>query len=146
LKRTKEIIQEIAFFFKSFADFMDRVSQEAGVDLELFEAFVGRDKKVGKNVFENLVKSTDKFFLRESAEWHAIRYVSDKFCKSFTDGWSKMNKLSGKYITGPELETYLKGAAVKIEGIVAEREEASKQKILELDGYRKQLRDSAMAS
>ena len=31
LKRTKEIIQEIAFFFKSFADFMDRVSEEVGL-------------------------------------------------------------------------------------------------------------------
>ena len=71
--------------------------------------------------------------------------MSDKFCKSFADGWSKLNKLSGKYITGSELEAYLKGASVKLEEIVAGREEASKQKILDLEGYRKQLRDSAMA-
>ncbi len=38
-----------------------------------------------------------------------------------------------------------KAASLKLEEIVAEREEASKQKILDLDGYRKQLRDSAMA-
>ncbi len=134
LKRTKEIIEEIAFFFKSFADFMDRVSQEAGVDIELFDAFVGRDK-VRMNAFQNLVLGADKFFLRQAGEWNAINFVSDKFCKSFADGWSKLNKLSGKY----------KAASLKLEEIVAEREEASKQKILDLDGYRKQLRDSAMA-
>jgi len=144
LKRTKEIIEEIAFFFKSFADFMDRVSQEAGVDIELFDAFVGRDK-VRMNAFQNLVLGADKFFLRQTGEWNAINFVSDKFCKSFADGWSKLNKLSGKYITGNELETYLKAASLKLEEIVAERAEASKQKILDLDGYRKQLRDSAMA-
>ena len=144
LKRTKEIIEEIAFFFKSFADFMDRVSEEAVLDVELFDAFVGRDK-VRKNAFDNLVLGADKFFLRQASEWNAIRFVSDRFSKSFSDGWSKLNKLSGKYITGSELETYLKGASVKLEEIVAEREDASRQKILDLDGYRKQLRDSAMA-
>jgi hypothetical protein len=145
LKRTKEIIQEIAFFFKSFADFMDRVSEEAGADIDLFDEFVGKPK-IRESAFENLVAGADAFFLRQNAQWHAITFVSDKFCKSFADGWSKVNKLSGKYITGSELETYLKGASVKIEEIAAEREEASKQKILDLDGYRKQLRDSAMAS
>ena len=125
MKRTKEIIEEIAFFFKSFADFMDRVSQEAGVDIELFDAFVGRDK-VRMNAFQNLVLGADKFFLRQAGEWNAINSVSDKFCKSFADGWSKLNKLSGKYITGNELETYLKAASLKLEEIVAEREEASK--------------------
>jgi predicted nucleic acid-binding Zn-ribbon protein len=144
LKRTKEIVQEIAFFFKSFADFMDQVSTEAGSDVALFDTFVGR-ATVRENYFKNLVSGIDNFFLRVYAEWHAITFVSDKFCKSFADGWSKLNKLSGKYIHGDELETYLKGASQKIEEIVAEREEAAKQKILDLDGYRKQLRDSAMA-
>ena len=114
------------------------------LDIALFDAFVGRDK-VRKNAFDNLILGTDKFFLRETAEWYAINFVSDKFCRSFADGWSKLNKLSGKYITGNELETYLKTASLKLEEIVAERDEASKQKILDLDGYRKQLRDSAMA-
>jgi hypothetical protein len=145
LKRTKEIIQEIAFFFKSFADFMDEVGKEADGDIALFEQFVGKEK-LRETYFKGLVQDVDKFFLRANAEWYAIQFVSDKFCKSFEDGWSKLNKLSGKYIHGAELETYLKGAADKIEEIVAEREEASKQKILDLDGYRKQLRDSAMAS
>ena len=71
--------------------------------------------------------------------------MADKFSKSFADGWSKVNKLGGKYIYGSELEDYLKAASVKIEEIVAERDEASRQKILDLDGYRKQLRDTAVA-
>lgn len=145
LKRSKEIIEEIAFFFKSFADFMDRVSQEIQLDIELFDDLGSRDK-LRKNAFQELVLGADKFFVRQAAEWHAIKFVSDKFCMSFADGWSKLNKLSGTYIMGNELETYLKAAAPKLEEIVAERQAASNQKILDLDGYRKQLRDSAMAS
>jgi hypothetical protein len=118
-----EIIQEIAFFFKSFADFMDRVSQEAGVDIALFDGLVGKDNV---NAFRNLVLGADKFFLRQNAEWNAINFVSDQSCKRFADGRSKLNKLRGKYITGSELEAYLKEASVKLEEIVAEREEASK--------------------
>jgi len=73
LKRTKEIIQEIAAFFKSFADFMDRVSQEAGVDIELFDALVGKDK-VRVNAFRTLVLGADKFFLEA-----ILRVERDKF-------------------------------------------------------------------
>jgi hypothetical protein len=46
---------------------------------------------------------------------------------------------------GNELENYLETASIKLEEIVAKREAASNQKILDLDGYCKQLRDSAMA-
>ena len=123
---------------------MERVSEEAKSDIELFDTFVGKDK-VRAKAFQNLRVGVDKFLLRQTAEWYAINFVSDKFCKSFADGWSKLNKLSGKYITGDELETYLKVASIKLEEIVAEREEASKQKILDLGKYRQQLRDSAMA-
>lgn len=144
MKRSKEVIEEIAFFFKSFADFMDRVSQEIQLDIELFDDLAGREK-LRKNAFQELVRGTDKFFLRQASEWHAIWFVCDKFCRSFADGWSKLNKLSGKYIKGDELEAYLEVAAPRIEEIVAEREAAAKQRILDLDGYRKQLRDRAMA-
>ena len=120
-----EAAKETAFFFKSFAD---RVSQEAGVDIEQFDAFVGKDK-IRMNAFLNLVLGADKFFLRQTAEWNAIRRVSEKFQETFAGGRSKLNKLRGDYITGNELETYLKTASLKIEEIVAEREKASKQKI-----------------
>ena len=144
LKRTKEIIQEIAFFFKSFADFMDQVSNEIGVDIDLFDRFAGKDT-LRANAFTSLVLGTDKFFLRQAAEWHAIKFVSDLFCMSFNEGWSKLNKLSGTYIPGHELPAYLAAAAPKLQAICDEREAASNQKLLDLDGYRKQLRGSAMA-
>ncbi|MDM0109789.1 hypothetical protein QTH97_33070 [Variovorax sp. J22R24] len=144
LKRAKEIIEEIAFFFKSFADFMDRISQETELDIALFNEFAKKEK-IRENYFKNLIQGGDKFFVREQAEWNAVRIVCDRFCKSFADGWSKLNKLSGRYIEGKELDAYFVTASAKLEQIVSEREAAAKQKILDLDGYRKELRDSAMA-
>lgn len=144
LKRTREIITEIAFFFSSFANFMDLVGKESVLDIELFDRVVGRDK-IRANAFQGLLQGVDKFFLRQAAEWNAVNVVADKFCKSFADGWSKLNKLSGKYITGSELEAYLKTASLRLEEIVADRDQASDQKILDLERYRQQLRDSAAA-
>ena len=43
------------------------------------------------------VPGADRFFLKQAGEWNAIRFVSDKFCKSFADGRSKLNRLSGEY-------------------------------------------------
>jgi hypothetical protein len=125
----KDLQSEVAFFVKSFADFMHQVSAETGLDIELVDKFVGRDT-VLKNAFDNLVLSTDKFFLRQAAEWNTITFVLDKLVKSIADGWSKMNNLSGKYITGNELKAYLETASQKLDEIVAERELASKQQDL----------------
>jgi hypothetical protein len=144
LKRTKEIVEEIAFFFKSFADFMDRVGQETELDIELFNDFANKDK-IRDGYFKELIRVGDKFFVRQKAEWNAIHIVCDKFCRSFADGWSKLNKLSGTYIVGKELEAYFVTASAKVEQIVLEREAAAAQKLVDLEGHRKQLRDSAMA-
>ena len=142
LKRTQEIIIEIAAFFKSFAAFMDRVSDETEEDITLFDDAAGRPR-LRESFYKHLIESTDKFFLRQTAEWNAIRHVSDKFNQSFADGRTKLNKLSGKYIQGHELKAYLKDASKQLEKIVAERETAADAKVVEISGYRKQLTDSA---
>lgn len=144
LKRAKEIIEEIAFFFKSFADFMDRVGQETELDIELFDDF-SKKEKIRENYFKNLIRAGDRFFVRQNAEWSAIHIVCDRFCRSFADGWSKLNKLSGKYLGGDELEAYFVTASAKLEEIVQDREAAADQKVVDLENYRKELRESAMA-
>lgn len=145
LKRTKEIIEEIAFLFKSFADFMDQICSETQLDIERFDAFVGKET-IRRNFFNSLIEGGDKFFLRLAGEWNAIKLVTERFCNSFADGWSKMNKLSGKYLTGDELSAYMKTASVRLEEIVQEREAASKQKIQDIATYKEQIRAKAMAS
>lgn len=145
LKRTKEIIEEIAFFFKSFAEFMDGVSKEAKEAVDTFDIFVAKEK-VRETVLGNLIEVVDKFFITQAGEWNATKIVSDKFNLSFADGWSKLNKLSGKYITGDELAAYLQTASVKLEEIAAEREAAANDKILALNNYRNQLRQDAVKS
>jgi DNA repair exonuclease SbcCD ATPase subunit len=142
LKRMKEIIEEVAFFFKSFADFMEAIATQASDQVESIDNVVGLET-IRKNRLAQLVKSVDEFFIRQTAQWYAVANVSDRFSKSFADGWSKLNKLSGDYITGDRLNAYLQTASAKITAIVAEREAAADAKIASLNAYREQLLKSA---
>lgn len=138
LKKTKEIIVEISFFFKSFSDFMGQVSTQATEQINSVDRVADRDT-IKKRALARLLKSTDEFFIRQTAQWHAAANVSDKFVQNFADGWSKLNKLSGKYINGDELDAYLAAAAVKLAEISADREAAAGQRIADLDKYRNQI-------
>jgi chromosome segregation ATPase len=142
LKKTQEIIHEIANFFTSFAAFMDQVVDETGNDIKLFDDAIGKDK-IRQNYFTSLVSGTDKFFLRQIAEWNAIRRVSEKFQETFAGGRSKLNKLRGDYITGDKLKAYLKEATTRIDEIVRERQIDADQKVKDLDSYRQEIAGSA---
>ncbi len=135
LKRTQEIITEIAGFFASFAAFMGQMSTEAGLDIALFESAGSRSSIVA------IANRTDKFFMRVTAEWHAVDHVSGLFSESFADGYSKLNKLSSQHIVGDALTAYLEKAKDLIDEIVAEREAAASAKVVEIQAYRTQLSD-----
>lgn len=138
LKRMKEIVEEIAFFFKSFADFMQSIAEEADHQVTSIDN-VAQLETIRKNRLAQLIRSVDEFFIRQAAQWHAVTTVSDRFNKSFADGWSKLNKLSGEYITGDRLSAYLQTASARLAAIVAEREAASDAKIASLNAYRESL-------
>ena len=142
LKRMKEIIEEVAFFFKTFADFMQAIADDAQHQISGIES-VAELEVIRKNRFAQLVRSVDEFFVRQTGQWHAVVIVCDRFSRSFADGWSKLNKLSGKYLTGSELTTYLSVASEKLTEIVAEREAAADAKIASLQAYRQDLNKSA---
>lgn len=144
LKRTKEIIEEIAFFFKSFADFMQMVAKDALTQTELLQK-AAASEKLGNYALKNLLLSVDEFFIKQAGEWNATWFVAEKFNHCFDSGWSKLNKLSGKYITGDELGAYLQTAAVLLESIVADRESATNQKIVAIDEYRKRINQGIAA-
>ncbi|MFK3780330.1 tyrosyl-tRNA deacylase [Agrobacterium sp. NPDC089420] len=142
LKRMKEIIEEIAFFFKSFADFMQAVADDAQHQIKAIESVAELDV-IRKNRFAQLIRSVDEFFVRQTAQWYAVITVSDRFNRSFSEGWSKLNKLQGKYLTGTELTNYMTEASQKLSAIVAEREAAADEKIASLHAYREDLNKSA---
>lgn len=142
LKRMKEIVEEIAFFFKTFADFMQAVAEEAQQQVKSIESVAELDV-IRKNRFAQLVKSVDEFFVRQTAEWYAVTIVCDRFHSGFAEGWSTLNKLQGTYLTEPELVTYLETASGRIREIVAEREAAADAKIATLNAYRNDLSESA---
>ncbi|WP_165187616.1 tyrosyl-tRNA deacylase [Caulobacter soli] len=142
LKRTKEIVEEIAFFFKSFADFMDQVAEEANNEIARANR-VAAGSSIGRAVLRQLIKTTDGFFIRQSGQWRAVYLVSDAFNRSFAEGRSKLNRLSGKYITGDELTAYLQAAAVLLRKIADERDDASKARLLLLEESRAALYEKA---
>ncbi len=139
LKRTKEIIEEVAFLFKSFADFMEQVSEEAHARLELIDK-VAEKSTIAKHRLELLVCSTDEFFICQSGEWNAAWVVSETFSASFAVGWKKLNELSGSYITGDKLSDYLQTASIRLKEIADARQAAAKARLIDLDHYRKILR------
>jgi hypothetical protein len=140
LKRTKEIVEEIAFFFKSFAAFMHQVGEETKLQIELSEDIAASDS-LGKRRLESTIKKTDEFFIRQGGEWQAAKHVSERFRLAFKDGHTKLNALSGKYITGDELAGYLAGAAVRLREIADARQAAAKARIADLAAYRAQLNE-----
>ncbi|MCZ7447922.1 tyrosyl-tRNA deacylase [Agrobacterium rhizogenes] len=142
LKRMKEIIEEIAFFFKSFADFMQAVADDAQHQINAIDN-VAELEVIRKNRLAQLVRSVNEFFVRQTAQWYAVVTVSDRFNRSFADGWSKLNKLQGKYLTGTELTNYMAEASEKVSAIVAEREAAADAKIASLQAYRQDLNKTA---
>lgn len=144
LKRTKEIVEEIAFFFKSFADFMHQVAEEAKIQIDLSES-VAASATLRKSRLADTIRKTDEFFIRQAGEWQAARLVSERFNHAFDAGHSKLNKLRGTYITGDELRAYLADAAVRLREIADAREAAAKARIADLAEYRRKLRDDLVA-
>lgn len=141
-KRAKEIVEEIAYFFRSFADFMEGVSDEATAQVGILDD-AKETETMRQTRFARLVRSIDEFFIRQAAEWLAAHDVSDRFSKTFADGWSKLNRLKGSYIVGEELNGYLQIASVTLGQIAEERDNAAKRKIASLETYREKLRESA---
>lgn len=141
LKRMQEIIKEMAFFFKSFADFMREISASANRQLSKFEN--AGTSKLRVNALRDLVRSTDIFLIKQAADWHAGNKVASLFTAGFNDGWSRLNKLSGTYLTGKPLEEYLAQAGDRLEAIAKEREERAKARIYDLQNYRDGLKRDA---
>jgi hypothetical protein len=142
LKRSKEIVEEIAFFFKSFTDFMQLIVDEARLRADDYEK-AGNSAVLRTNRLKGIVTSTDQFFITQAAEWLAVGVVSERFAQMFNEGWSTLNKLSGKYITGTELDAYLVQASQQLKSIIEEREAASNQRIASLKSYRSELEATA---
>jgi len=139
LKRMREIILEISFFFKSFASFMQQVMENSGEESKLIQKAIDRDT-LSKSFTRRIKRNTNDFFVTQTAEWHAVEIVSAKFVDNFAEGWSKLNKLSGTYLTGAELKSYFDVAALKIADISLKRKQAANAKLAELNRYRDRIR------
>lgn len=142
LKRVREIIVEISFFFKSFADFMQKIVESSVEQSDMIQKALDQDRMT-KSFTKRIKRNTNDFFVTQTAEWQAVEIVSAKFVDNFKDGWSKLNKLSGTYLTGDELKSYLKVAASQIEDIAFKRKQAATAKLEELNRYRDRIQAEA---
>jgi chromosome segregation ATPase len=139
LKRMREIIVEISFFFKSFADFMQQIMENSAIQSEVIQTALDRDR-LTESFVRRIKRNTNDFFVTQSAEWQAVEIVSAKFVDNFKDGWSKLNKLSGTYLAGDELKSYFDLAACQIEDIAFKRKQVATAKLMELNRYRDRIR------
>lgn len=142
LKRMREIIVEISFFFKTFANFMQSVVESSTEQSELLQKALDRNQPT-KSFTKRIKRNTNDFFITQTAEWQAVSIVSAKFVDNFKDGWSKLNKLSGTYLTGDELKSYLTTSASQIEDIAFKRKQAASAKLEELNRYRDRIQSKA---
>ncbi|WP_236238275.1 hypothetical protein [Pseudomonas faucium] len=142
LKRTKEIVEEVAHFFLSFSSFMQRVSDDANAQVESYEQ-VAQSETLRRHKREQVFASTDAFFIEQTAQWLAVGRVCEVFAQTFAEGWSKLNELNGNYISGEKLDEYLVSAATKLGEIIQAREAMKAQRLIDLDNYRKQIESTA---
>ncbi len=142
LKRAREIIVEISFFFKSFAAFMQQVIESSSAQSDLIQKALDRDR-LTTSFTRRIKRNTNDFFVTQTAEWQAVEIVSATFVDNFQKGWTKLNKLSGTYLTGDELKSYLDVAAEKIEDISFSRKQAASARLAELDRYRDRIQAEA---
>ncbi|MDF0729492.1 hypothetical protein P0Y43_01965 [Pseudomonas entomophila] len=142
LKRTKEIVEEIAHFFLSFSSFMQRVADDARVKVESYEQ-VAEGGALRKHKREQLFASTDEFFIEQTARWLAVAKVCEVFAKTFEDGWTKLNTLNGNYVSTDKLNDYLSAAGTKLEAIAHVRDEMKAARLRDLESYRQQIQADA---
>lgn len=138
MKRTKEIVEEVAFFFLSFSSFMRVIADEAQTRIGEYEQ-VNANTLLRTHRLTRLSQATDEFFIEQAGQWLAVGKVSAIFADTFKDGWSKLNQLNGNYITGDALQQYLGEAALKLDEIAAARKADKAQRISDLNGYREKL-------
>ena len=138
LKRTKEIVEEMAHFFMSFSAFMQQVVDEARIRVEGYEQ-VASSETLRQHKREQVFAATDEFFIEQTAQWLAVARVCGIFAKTFESGWSKLNELNGNYINGEQLTAYLGEAAIKLAEIAKARETLKAQRLSDLGDYRKQI-------
>lgn len=120
IMKCKEIIDTIALFFRNFSDFMVEIKDEAELFIADFERFNSADR-VRKALFIKTIDSVNRIFVDQSARWMASAIICEQFNDNFKDGWSKLNKLYGTYLTGEELNDYLHQAKGRLNEIIAER-------------------------
>lgn len=117
---------------------MSQISTEASQQVESIDK-TAEKTTLRRNRLAQVITTADHFFVNQTAEWHAVTAVSDKFCQNFADGWTKLNRLNGTYITGDELSAYLIEASAKLEQIADERQQASDAKVAYINQARSEL-------
>lgn len=121
IMKCKEIIETISMFFKHFASFMIEIREEAEMAINNFERFEASDR-VRSGLFNRTVETLNNVFIDQTARWLASQDICEQFTANFTDGFSKLNKLSGTYITSDKRAEYLTTAKDRLNEIISERE------------------------
>jgi chromosome segregation ATPase len=134
LQQVKSILEEVAAFFKNFAEFLQGVSKQAQQQSEKISKATSKER-----YWNGVLKGIDEFMISQCAEWYATENIANRFVDAFNSGWEMMNNLSGKYLDEQELKVYIGTAANRIEEIAKSREAASTAKITDINKYRQDI-------
>ena len=145
LKRMREIIIEISHFFHCFAAFMQQVMENSSNQEKSMQKALDINNQLTMRHADRIKRTTNEFFITQTAEWQAIEFVSTKFADNFKEGWSTMNKLCGKYLTGEDLtDDYYKKVSEVIENISTRGQNDANAKLGQLQRYRDKISDKKL--
>lgn len=136
LQQVKSILEEVAAFFKNFAEFLQGVSKQAQQQSEKISKATSKER-----FWKGVLKGIDEFMISQCAEWYATENIANRFVDAFNSGWEMMNNLSGKYLDEQELKVYIRTAGNRIQEIAKSREAASSAKITDINKYRQDIEE-----
>lgn len=117
---------------------MGNVAVDADTEAAKIKAATESDPSKA-HYLRRVARRTDNFFDMLAAQWHSVSNVSERFIKTFEQGWTTLSELSADYLHGDALVAYLGKAGKEIDEIVAARRERADARILELEKYRARL-------
>lgn len=125
LARNKEIIEEMAFFFSSFADLMQAMLAEAQLRFGIYKG-LDQQREFAENKLHRLMHATDALFIEQAAQWLAVHRLAGIFAQTFNSSWRRLNSLSALYLPSDEFDTHLE-KIIKYLADVAEQRQQRRQ-------------------
>ncbi|MDF0729494.1 hypothetical protein P0Y43_01975 [Pseudomonas entomophila] len=131
LARNREIVEVMAFFFRSFSTFILAIVNDSNERIERY-GHVKQEGAAGPHYVVALVKSIDEAFIEYAGQWLAVARLAERFAETFNKGWNRLNILSGTYIQGRELNDLLQEFIAHLNQLADARKQRAQSRLVEV--------------